>query len=216
MIQLSDQWKTRDPECKSSGPQKELANDVAMLYSWAKIENAPYRDFSRQPKAAPSPRSTRSRAHTTLQWKRLRARVMVTRMGLRLSAVLASPPCCRQARMFSAPLLLAGLGPERAMPETSSSPPQLPAPTIGYPRISPLFRERVCSAAPTEAGLARHPLCSPYIPSPVASAKQPCAQTWAKRFALWENSCCWLMHPAVVSCPFISELLSCGRDPGSL
>lgn len=28
--------------------QKELANDVALLFSWAKIENAPYRDFSRQ------------------------------------------------------------------------------------------------------------------------------------------------------------------------
>jgi cellulose biosynthesis protein BcsQ len=38
-----------------SGPQKELANDVAMLFSWAKIQNAPYRDFSRQPKRSPSP-----------------------------------------------------------------------------------------------------------------------------------------------------------------
>lgn len=28
--------------------QKELANDVALLYSWARIENTPYRDFSRQ------------------------------------------------------------------------------------------------------------------------------------------------------------------------
>jgi cellulose biosynthesis protein BcsQ len=37
------------------GPQKELANDVAMLFSWAKIQNAPYRDFSRQPKQSPSP-----------------------------------------------------------------------------------------------------------------------------------------------------------------
>jgi cellulose biosynthesis protein BcsQ len=27
---------------------KELANDVALLYSWARIENTPYRDFSRQ------------------------------------------------------------------------------------------------------------------------------------------------------------------------
>jgi cellulose biosynthesis protein BcsQ len=38
-----------------SGPQKELANDVAMLFSWAKIQNAPYRDFSRQPKRSQSP-----------------------------------------------------------------------------------------------------------------------------------------------------------------
>ena len=36
-------------------PQKELANDVAMLFSWAKIQNTPYRDFSRQPKPKPSP-----------------------------------------------------------------------------------------------------------------------------------------------------------------
>jgi cellulose biosynthesis protein BcsQ len=38
-----------------SGPQKELANDVAMLFSWAKIQNAPYRDFTRQPKRPPAP-----------------------------------------------------------------------------------------------------------------------------------------------------------------
>jgi cellulose biosynthesis protein BcsQ len=38
-----------------SGPQKELANDVAMLFSWAKIQNAPYRDFTRQPKRSPAP-----------------------------------------------------------------------------------------------------------------------------------------------------------------
>jgi cellulose biosynthesis protein BcsQ len=37
------------------GQQKEVANDVAMLFSWAKIQNAPYRDFSRQPKRSPSP-----------------------------------------------------------------------------------------------------------------------------------------------------------------
>jgi cellulose biosynthesis protein BcsQ len=37
------------------GPQKELANDVAMLFSWAKIQNTPYRYFSRQPKRSPTP-----------------------------------------------------------------------------------------------------------------------------------------------------------------
>ena len=37
------------------GPQKELANDVAMLFSWAKIQNTPYRDFTRQPKPSPAP-----------------------------------------------------------------------------------------------------------------------------------------------------------------
>src|SRR5271170_2225625 len=37
------------------GTQSDLANDVAMLFSWAKIQNAPYRDFSRLPKRSPSP-----------------------------------------------------------------------------------------------------------------------------------------------------------------
>jgi cellulose biosynthesis protein BcsQ len=45
------------------GPQKELANDVAMLFSWAKIQNTPYRDFTRQPKrSAASPVHTFERA----------------------------------------------------------------------------------------------------------------------------------------------------------
>ena len=34
-------------------PHMELANDVAMLFSWAKMENTPYRDFSR-PRKTPS------------------------------------------------------------------------------------------------------------------------------------------------------------------
>jgi cellulose biosynthesis protein BcsQ len=37
------------------GPQNDLANDVAMLFSWAKIQNTPYRDFTRQPKRSPAP-----------------------------------------------------------------------------------------------------------------------------------------------------------------
>jgi cellulose biosynthesis protein BcsQ len=37
------------------GPQNDLANDVAMLFSWAKIQNTPYRDFTRQPKGSPAP-----------------------------------------------------------------------------------------------------------------------------------------------------------------
>jgi cellulose biosynthesis protein BcsQ len=36
-----------------NNPHRELANDVAMLFSWAKMENTPYRDFSR-PRKAPS------------------------------------------------------------------------------------------------------------------------------------------------------------------
>src|SRR5580658_618057 len=32
-------------------PQEELADDVALLYSWANVEEATYRNFSRQPKS---------------------------------------------------------------------------------------------------------------------------------------------------------------------
>ena len=32
-------------------PQEELADDVALLYSWANVEDATYRNFSRQPKS---------------------------------------------------------------------------------------------------------------------------------------------------------------------
>src|ERR1700678_3906214 len=34
-------------------PQEELADDVALLYSWANVEDATYRNFSRQPKSLP-------------------------------------------------------------------------------------------------------------------------------------------------------------------
>jgi hypothetical protein len=41
-------------EASKGGPARELANDVAMLFSWAKVENASYRDFSRSPAASRS------------------------------------------------------------------------------------------------------------------------------------------------------------------
>jgi cellulose biosynthesis protein BcsQ len=40
-------------ETAGNSSQKELANDVALLFSWAKVENTPYRDFSR-PRMGPS------------------------------------------------------------------------------------------------------------------------------------------------------------------
>jgi cellulose biosynthesis protein BcsQ len=40
-------------DASHASPQREVANDVAMLFSWAKMESAPYRDFSRQRKAPP-------------------------------------------------------------------------------------------------------------------------------------------------------------------
>jgi cellulose biosynthesis protein BcsQ len=41
-----------------AGTQNDLANDVEMLFSWAKIQNTPYRDFTRQPKRSPAPSET--------------------------------------------------------------------------------------------------------------------------------------------------------------
>jgi cellulose biosynthesis protein BcsQ len=50
---------------ETTGPnsQRELANDVALLYSWAKVENTPYRDFSR-PRISPS-KSRHNEGETT-------------------------------------------------------------------------------------------------------------------------------------------------------
>jgi cellulose biosynthesis protein BcsQ len=42
------------PDANQAKSQKELADDVALLYSWARIENNAYRDFSR-PRTSPSP-----------------------------------------------------------------------------------------------------------------------------------------------------------------
>jgi cellulose biosynthesis protein BcsQ len=47
--------KTETQEVSQNKPQNEVANDVAMLFSWAKMENTPYRDFSRPRKASPAP-----------------------------------------------------------------------------------------------------------------------------------------------------------------
>jgi cellulose biosynthesis protein BcsQ len=46
---------TEIQDLSQNRPQRELANDVAMLFSWAKMENTPYRDFSRPRKATPAP-----------------------------------------------------------------------------------------------------------------------------------------------------------------
>jgi cellulose biosynthesis protein BcsQ len=40
-------------ETIGTSSQKDLANDVALLFSWAKVENTPYRDFSR-PRTSPA------------------------------------------------------------------------------------------------------------------------------------------------------------------
>jgi cellulose biosynthesis protein BcsQ len=47
--------KTETQEVSQTKPQREVANDVAMLFSWAKMENTPYRDFSRPRKPSPAP-----------------------------------------------------------------------------------------------------------------------------------------------------------------
>ena len=58
---------TRDASrLTSSG---ELANDVALLYSWAKIENTPYRDFSRQRTSPESPLVDSGKKSETIEVK---------------------------------------------------------------------------------------------------------------------------------------------------
>jgi cellulose biosynthesis protein BcsQ len=61
-------------DASQASPQGEVANDVAMLFSWAKMENAPYRDFSRQRKAqasAPAPNGNQSVAAAAVVLERI-------------------------------------------------------------------------------------------------------------------------------------------------
>jgi cellulose biosynthesis protein BcsQ len=115
--------------------QNELANDVALLYSWAKIENAPYRNFSRQPKGTPeSPIHTAERAQEALG-ERVESNGDGNQDGASSAAVLASPALAQAAVDVSSPLLLVGLTPEKAMPETHQTPSaQLPVNQDWFPQ----------------------------------------------------------------------------------
>jgi cellulose biosynthesis protein BcsQ len=100
-----------------SGPQKELANDVAMLFSWAKIQNAPYRDFTRQPKRSPAPPiHTSERA----QDQDIAGDSNSSHDAVSSSAIAASPIPAPVKIDVCSPELRPGLGSEQTTPSHSS------------------------------------------------------------------------------------------------
>jgi cellulose biosynthesis protein BcsQ len=109
-------------DARQSSSQKELANDVALLFSWAKIENAPYRDFSRLRKGAPKPSVHRAEG-TRNEDTGGRGESNGSQETVPSSAALASPtPACATVDVCS-PLLLAGLSPEKVMSTNHQPPP---------------------------------------------------------------------------------------------
>jgi cellulose biosynthesis protein BcsQ len=103
------------------GPQADLASDVAMLFSWAKVQNAAYRDFSRPPKAQRTPPVLSAEQATNSN-----GGVTGENNG-NYAAAVTSPPS------------RTGPGPEQTTPVTSD-----PAPThVSYP---PQFLSRDVAA----------------------------------------------------------------------
>lgn len=123
---------------RQSVSQNELANDVALLYSWAKMENAHYRDFSRQPKKPIQPPvPTAERPHEATG-ERVESNGNGSQGVAPSSAVLASPVPAHASVDVSSPLLLDGLSPERAMPETHrASSSQQPGNQDWFPQAFP-------------------------------------------------------------------------------
>jgi cellulose biosynthesis protein BcsQ len=109
-------------DARQSISQNELANDVALLYSWAKIENAPYRDFSRQRKGSPNP-PVRSAEGAKTEETGGRRQSNGSQGAVPSSAALASPTSVSATVDVCSPLLLAGLSPEKAMPANHQPPP---------------------------------------------------------------------------------------------
>jgi cellulose biosynthesis protein BcsQ len=119
---VSSATAMENQDARQSSSQKELANDVALLYSWAKIENAPYRDFSRQRKGPPNPpvRSAEGAKNEETGW---RGQSNGSQEAVPPSAALASPTPASATVDVCSPLLLAGLSPEKAMPAIHQPPP---------------------------------------------------------------------------------------------
>ena len=98
---------------RGSGPQRELANDVALLYSWAKIENAHYRDFSRPPKThSHRPAQIAEQAHE-VPGERVESSGSSNQDAASSVAVQASPTPAHTPGDGPGPLLLTGLSPEK-------------------------------------------------------------------------------------------------------
>jgi cellulose biosynthesis protein BcsQ len=113
---------------KQSGSQKELANDVALLYSWAKMESAPYRDFARPPKGGSQPPAQIPEQEQEVVGQSVESNGSGNQDAALSATVLASQAPAHVAVDAPSPLLLAGLIPEKAMLVTHQTPAaQLPA-----------------------------------------------------------------------------------------
>jgi cellulose biosynthesis protein BcsQ len=101
---------------------------VALLYSWAKIENAHYRDFSRPPKTHSHPLAQNAEQAHEVPGERVESSGSSNQDAAPSVAVQASPTPAHTPGDAPGPLLLTGLSPEKAMPEThQTSSAQLPA-----------------------------------------------------------------------------------------
>ena len=137
-------------EVKQPISQDELANDVALLYSWAKIENAPYRNFVRQPKAAPeAPVQTAERAKDA-SGEEVESNGDGNPDGLSSAAVLGSPVPGQGGMNVSGPQLLVGSSPEKAMTETHQIPEHLPASQEWFPHAFAAIAKAGTQFAPNE------------------------------------------------------------------
>ncbi len=109
---------------------------MALLYSWAKIENAHYRDFSRPPKThSHRPAQNAEQAHE-VPGERVESSGSSNQDAASSVAVQASPTPAHTPGDGPGPLLLTGLSPEKAMPETQqASSAQLPAYQDWLPQV---------------------------------------------------------------------------------
>jgi cellulose biosynthesis protein BcsQ len=148
-------------DARQSISPKELATDVALLYSWAKIENAQYRDFSKQRKRAPTPPAQ------TEQGAIEDAGGSGKSSGSQKTAPsfvdLPSPNPANATVDVCSPLLLAGLSPERAMPAIHQTPPpQLPGTHDLFPHAFPAVPKAGMQAALREPEPQSSPVLGVY------------------------------------------------------
>jgi cellulose biosynthesis protein BcsQ len=94
---------------------------VALLYSWAKIENAHYRDFSRPPKTHSHPPAQIAKQAHEAPGEGVESNGSSNQDEVPSVAVAASPIPAHTPVVAPGPLLLTGLSPEKVIPETHQS-----------------------------------------------------------------------------------------------
>ena len=119
------------PDAPRPSSQKELANDVALLFSWAKIENAHYRDFSRKRPSLSIPVQNGSGAKNEELAVRVESNGNQETGSFSLPAASATVDVC-------SPAIPIGLGPQGAMPAIHQPiPVQLPETRGLFPQDFP-------------------------------------------------------------------------------